>query len=118
MPLSGTTGYVLVNGVPKTASKWTASLKQAVIDRANFTTAGEPINSAGQRTGTITLEGPYEDTVGIVLGNLYTFVLGFTPQLLVQVQARVSDFTPSNDCADAPRWSLTAEQFGPSIALL
>lgn len=113
MPLSGTTGYVIADGVTLSADKWDASLDQVAVNRANFTTAGEPSNSAGQRTGQISLEGPMEDgTVALVRGALVTFKLGLTDTLFVTVNARVTNFNPSNDSNDGPRFKVTAQQHG------
>lgn len=112
MPLSGTSGYVNVNGVAKTADKWSGDLDQAAVDRANFTTAGEPSNAAGQRTGDITVEGPYEAALGILRGTVYTFRLGVTSLLYMDVPARVTRVSVNNDCKDAPRWRVTAKQYG------
>src|SRR5262245_3238094 len=115
MAISGVEGFVQAGGISKPCDKWTASLKQVVVDRSNFMTAGEPLNAAGQRTGDITIEGPYEAPIGIDRGQLVTLTLGIsaTPFAVV-VTARVSDLTVNNDKDSGPRWSITASQYGPA----
>jgi len=115
--ISGTEGSVKAGGVAVEASKWSASLKQAVIDRTNFTTSGEPRNAAGQRTGAITMSGPYSTTTalhakGIIRGQLVTFVLGITASLAITVQGRVEDVTHDQDKDAGSNWSISAQQYG------
>lgn len=111
-PLSGLTGSIKVDGTEKTADKWDADLDQAVVDRANFTTLGEPLNAAGQRTGQITMEGPYEGTLGVIRGQLYTFRLVMDNGVEITTQARVSKVKFTNDAKDGPKWVVNAAQYG------
>jgi hypothetical protein len=113
MALSGTSGYVQADGVAKSGDKWTFNGEQVAVDRANFTTSGEPSNAAGQRTGQITFEGPYEDApLGVDRGTVYTFKLGITAAIFLSVPGRVTNVTFSNDAKDGPRFSITAQQHG------
>lgn len=112
-PLSGTLGYVKVNGALKPADKWSGDFDQAVIDRSNFTTAGEPANARGQRTGEMSIEGPYEGPMGIERGNLYVFLLGSTAGLFITATGRVSKISFTNDKDSGPRFSIKAAQYGP-----
>lgn len=115
--ISGTEGFVRVGGVAVEASEWRANLKQAVIDRTNFTTGGEPRNAAGQRTGTITMSGPRSTTtnlaaLGITRGSLVTFVLGITASLGLTVVVRIADLDFSQNKDNGSDWSLSGEQYG------
>ena len=116
MAISGVDGFVQAGGLSLKADKWTADLKQVVVDRSNFTTAGEPLNAAGQRTGDITMEGPYEGVIGVDRGQLVILTLGISQsqQLAVVLTARVSALNFTNDKDSGPRWSLTASQYGPA----
>lgn len=113
MAISGIEGYVEADGTRLSADKWSASLEQTAVNRANFTTAGEPSNAGGQRTGTVDLEGPMEDgTVSLTRGAVVTFKLGLTDSIWLSVPARVTNFSPSNDANDGPRFKVTAAQHG------
>ena len=113
-PLSGVLGSVRVNGLAVPGDKWTANFDQQVVDRSNFNTQGEPSNARGQRTGEISLEGPYEGPMGIDRGNLYDFTLSVVSGLLfLVVTGRVSNITFSNDKDQGPRFSIRAAQYGP-----
>lgn len=113
-PLSGTQGYVKVNGVLKPADKWSGDFDQGVVDRMNFLTGGEPANARGQRTGEMVIEGPYEGPMGIERGNLYTFLLGAAavPGLFITATGRVSKLSFSNDASSGPRFTIRAAQYG------
>ena len=112
MPISGTQGYVLNAGVAIPADKWDADLNQATPDRSNFMTQGEPLNAAGQRTGSVTLQGPYEALIGFERGALATVGLGITADIAIVVVIRISNYKFSNDKDGGPRWQITGQQYG------
>ena len=90
MEISGTEGSIMVGVNAIEGSDWSADLDQAIIDRTNFTTLGEPLNASGQRTGSITMNGPVSTTssltlAGISLGLKVTFKLGITAAIFVTV---------------------------------
>ncbi len=116
MAISGVSGFMLVNGVAKTADKWSADIKTNIVDRQNYTTGGVPINAAGQGTGDITMEGPYEGPLNITNGTIYTFFLGINTlgSVGLSVQGRVSSVQFSNDSNDGPRFRVQAAQYGPA----
>src|SRR5262245_41554384 len=113
-PYSGTQGYVRIGGVSKTASKWTADLKQVVVDRSNYTTAGEPLNAYGQRTSDITVSGPYEGPLQVVRGSLVDVVLGISADLFITVRMRVGGVQFTKDKDGGPEFTLTGNQYGPA----
>lgn len=115
--ISGVEGSITAGGAALEASEWSADLDTAVIDRSNFTTAGEPVNARGQNTGTITASGPASTTTnlagkGITRGALVTFVLRMTANVAVTVQGRVSKISYSNSSSDGPKWTVNAAQYG------
>jgi hypothetical protein len=118
MAISGTEGFVLKDGVAKPADKWSANLKQVVVDRSNFMTAGEPLNAKGQRTGEVTIEGPYEAPLGIDRGQLVLLSLGLSAlPFAISVTVRVSDLVITNDKDSGPRWSITGSQYGAASVI-
>lgn len=110
--ISGLEGYVLVGGVAVTADEWSAPLDQAIVDRMNFMTNGEPFNAAGQRTGQITFSGPYEGPIIVQRGTVYVFKLGFNTSFYVLINARIKNVTLSNKANDGPRFQIQAAQIG------
>jgi len=115
MALSPLTGYVQVDGVAKTADQFSSSFRQIAVDRSNYTTEGEPLNSAGQKSGQFTCEGPYEGVIGISTGNVYAFTAGITALISATVNARVTEFEIFSDHQRGPRWRCTAEQTGAAV---
>ncbi len=115
--ISGTQGSVLAGGVALEASDWSWDGDQAVIDRSNYTTAGEPRNASGQRTGQISMSGPVSTTTalaakGVTRGTLVTFRLRVTDTLYVEVQGRVSKYNMTGSHANGANWSIQAAQYG------
>lgn len=117
--ISGVEGSVLAGGVALEASEWSFDGDQAVIDRSNFTTAGEPLNAAGQRTGAISMSGPTSTTTllgpkGVARGALVTFRLKVAANVWVEVRGRVSKFTINQNKDQGSNWSVQAAQYGPA----
>lgn len=115
--IGGTEVSMLANGVALEVADFGWSGRQAVIDRSNATTAGEPRNASGQRTGQITASGPRSTTTaliakGIVRGALVTFRIRATANIYVEVQARISQEEFSCGHTKGADWSITAEQYG------
>lgn len=115
--ISGTEGSVLAGGVALEASEWTWDGDQAVIDRSNFTTNGEPLNAPGQRTGAISMSGPVSTTTalaakGVTRGALVTFQLRVTANLRVQVVGRVSKVNYKQNKDSGSDWVINAAQYG------
>lgn len=117
--ISAVDGGVLANGAQLEASEWSADLDQATPDRSSWLTAGEPLNAAGQRTGTITVSGPASTLTaltakGVARGSVVTFklYLSVLSNVFIQVNGRVSKFAPKNDKDNGPGWSITAAQYG------
>lgn len=116
--ISGTEGSVLAGGVALEASEWSGDFDQAVIDRSNFTTNGEPANAPGQRTGSITMRGPVSTTTalaakGVTRGTLIVFRLRVTPNLLIQVAGRVGKCNWNQNKDTGSDWNVQASQYGP-----
>lgn len=117
--ISGTDGSVTAGGAALEATEWSADLDCAAPDRSSFLSAGSPRNASGQRTGTITMQGPISTTTnltgkGIALGVLVTFKLfiSVSAGISIQVQGRVTKFNPKNNKDPGPDWSVTAQQYG------
>lgn len=115
--ISGVEGSCLAGGVALEASDWSADLDQAVIDRSNYTTAGEPSNASGQRTGSISMNGPISTTTalaakGVTRGTLVLFRLRVTVTLYIEVYGRVSKFNATGSHANGANWSVQASQYG------
>lgn len=118
--ISGVSGAILARGVALEGSEWSADLDQAVVDRSNFTTAGEPLNAAGQRTGTMSMTGPVSTTSslaarGVARGAVVLFTFRVTAALGVQVYGRVSKVSYSNNKDNGPSWTVQASQYGPAV---
>lgn len=119
--ISGVEGSVLAGGVALEASECSIDLDQAVVDRSHWGTAGEPLNAAGQRTGTISASGPVSTTSnlalkGVTRGSLVTFRknVNSAGTVFIQVQGRVSKVSLNNNKDQGPNWSITASQYGPA----
>lgn len=115
--ISGTEGSVLAGGVALEASDFSWDGDQAVIDRSNYTTQGEPSNAGGQRTGNISMSGPVSTTTalaakGVTRGTLVLFRLRVTANLWVEVRGRVSKHNLTGSHANGNNWSIQAAQYG------
>lgn len=115
--IGGTDVSMLANGFALEVADFQRTNRKAVIDRSNATTLGEPRNATGQRTGQITASGPRSTTTaliakGIVAGALVTFRVRATPNLYIEVQARISEETMTNGHTKGSDWSITAEEYG------
>jgi hypothetical protein len=117
--LSGILGSVVVNGSAYNLGKWRISMKNKAVDRAGFLSQGYQANAKGRTGGTISISGPY-DGVGppLTVGDDYEFTLGFTDDLNIVVNARVTDITPANDADDGPVVDISAESNGPFTAAI
>lgn len=116
--ISGTEGSVTGAGVALEASEWDFDGDQAVIDRSNFTTGGEPANAPGQRTGAISMSGPVSRTTalaakGVTRGSLVVFQLRVTANLMLQVVGRVSKCKWGQNKDTGSNWTVQASQYGP-----
>jgi hypothetical protein len=115
--LSGTLGYVKVNGVPKAFGKWRAPLKANRPKVNNFLSGSQRVVS-GLLGASIQIEGPWDvGALGMAVGGSYTFLLGVSPSVFVSVTAIV-DLEPSNDVEDAPRITITGDSDGPFTFVL
>jgi hypothetical protein len=115
--ISGVQGSVKIGAAVVEASEWSADLDQAVVDRSNFATNGEPLNAGGQRTGSITMSGPVSTTsdlvlAGITRGSVVAFVLGCAATVSLTVSARVSKVSYTNNKDDGPKWTVNGSQYG------
>lgn len=116
--ISGVEGSVLVNGTEIEATDMSWDGDYAVIDRSNYTTAGNPYNAGGQHTGNISANGPISRITqlvakGVVGRALLTFRLRVTPTIYVEVQGRVSKHNMTGSHANGANWTINAAQYGP-----
>lgn len=115
--IGGTQGSATANGQTLEGSEWTFDGDQAAPDRSNWTTAGEPLNAAGQRTGTISMSGPVSTTSnltgkGVTRGTVVAFVLIAAGGIRITVSGRVTKVGYRQNKDNGTDWNITAQQYG------
>jgi hypothetical protein len=121
--LSGVEGAILADGQALEGVEFSIDRDCAVIDRSNWTTNGEPLNAAGQKTGSISASGPVSTTSdlqgkGVIEGALVTFVgVCRANANYVSVRGRISKITINNNKDNGPGWSLQAARYGAATVV-
>lgn len=117
--ISGKTGSVLVGGVAYAFGKWKLSMKTGLPKVTNFNTGGYQLLVSGITSGTITLEGPYnQGNMPVTCGNSYAFTLTWAPTITIAVTAFVESIEASDDVEGAGHVVVTAQSSGSFTAAI
>ncbi len=117
--LSGKTGYVNVGGVPFRFGKWDLTMSAGTPKANNFIDAPYEIYVSGLLGAKLTCSGPYDaGNMPLTIGNVYTWVLGFTPGIFLTVVAVLNNLHPTNDVEGNPQVEIGAQVSGSFSASL
>jgi hypothetical protein len=98
-PLSGITGSVKISTTEYAFTKWTLEMRCVVVKANNFTGGGYQQVVAGMASATLTLEADTYDqgNMAFSVGTTYTFTLGYTALVTVDVPVMIESITPTVD---------------------
>lgn len=117
--ISGKTGSVLIGATPYSFGKWKLAMKTGLPKVTNFTTAGYQLLVSGITAGTITIEGPYnQSNMAFACGTSYTFILGWTNAVSITVTAFIESIEASTDVEQAGHVVITAQSSGTFTAAI
>lgn len=110
---AGPSGATLVGGVAYALGKWRFSQKAALPKVNNFTSGYQELVS-GLKSGTITMEGPYNaGAMPMSAGSSYALTLRVVAGVdLLAPTAYCESIDPSQDIDDAARVTMTFQTSG------
>jgi hypothetical protein len=116
--LAGKGGHVVLTPATTVAFRsWKVSMKAVGLKINDFTCQGFQTLIVGFFSASLTLDGAYfAGATGLTVGNVYTFELGYSASLLLDLQALVTDITPTVDAEKEETLSVTADSTGPFTA--
>jgi hypothetical protein len=109
-------GYI---GRAYSFSTWDLTLNCSLPKITNFTSGGFQALLAGIVSGQISVKGPYNNTnMAFTVGNLYTWTLGFTTSVVINVPGLIESITSDDDVKEFPKISITAKSTGVFLAAI
>ena len=118
--LAGKGGNVAVGTAPGTTipfRTWKCSMKTVPLKINDFTCEGFQLVIAGFTSASISLDGAYfAGDTPLTCGNIYSFILSFSATLDLNVEALITDITPTVDAEKEETLSVTADSSGTFVA--